>query len=68
MPLIYLGSAFGLILAMAVISGLDVHPDEWNGHVKAAGYYIENWLPPAVDDPRSEKNFALGLVISFMSI
>ena len=52
MPLLYLGSAFGLILAMAFISGLDVHPDEWNGHIKAAFYYVENWLPPAVDDPR----------------
>jgi hypothetical protein len=52
MPLLYLGSAFGLILAMAFISGLDVHPDEWNGHIKAAVYYIDNWLPPAIDDPR----------------
>ena len=41
-----------MILAMGIISGLDVNPDEWNGHVKAAAYYIENWLPPAVDDPR----------------
>ena len=52
MPLMYMGSALGLILAMATVSGLDVNPDEWNGHVKAAAYYIENWLPPAVDDPR----------------
>jgi len=52
LPLIYIGSAFGLILAMGFVSGLDVHPDEWNGHIKAAAYYIENWLPPAVDDPR----------------
>ena len=37
---------------MGIISGLDVNPDEWNGHVKAAAYYIQNWLPPAVDDPR----------------
>ena len=61
LPLIYLGSAFGLILAMAAISGLDVHPDEWNGHVKAAGYYVENWLPPAVDDPRVVKEGMLSL-------
>jgi hypothetical protein len=52
MPLIYMGAAFGLILAMGFISGLDVHPDEWNGHTKAAAYYLQNWLPPAVDDPR----------------
>lgn len=52
MPLLYLGTALGMILAMGFISGLDVNPDEWNGHVKAAAYYIQNWLPPAVDDPR----------------
>lgn len=52
MPLIYLGTALGLILAMGFISGLDVNPDEWNGHIKAAAYYIQNWLSPAVDDPR----------------
>lgn len=51
LPLIYLGSAFGLILAMAFISGFDTHPDEY-GQIKAAAYYIQNWLPPAVDDPR----------------
>jgi hypothetical protein len=52
LPLIYLGTASGLILAMGFVSGLDVHPDEWNGHIKAAAYYILNWIPPAVDDPR----------------
>jgi hypothetical protein len=52
MPLIYLGTALGLMLAMGFVSGLDVNPDEWNGHIKAAAYYIQNWLPPAVDDPR----------------
>jgi len=52
MPLIYLGTALGLILAMGFISGLDVHPDEWRGHLKAAAYYIQNWFSPAVDDPR----------------
>jgi hypothetical protein len=52
LPLIYLGTAFGLILAMGFVSGLDVHPDEWNGHIRAAAYYILNWIPPAVDDPR----------------
>ena len=59
LPMIYLGSAFGLILAMALISGLDVHPDELGGHAKAAAYYIQNWLPPAVDDPRVEKTLSL---------
>lgn len=52
LPVAYLGTALGLILAMGLVSGLDVHPDEWNGHIKAAAYYLQNWLPPAVDDPR----------------
>ena len=52
LPLIYLGTAFGLILAMAFISWKDVHPDELGGHVKAASYYLQNWLPPGVDDPQ----------------
>ena len=59
LPLIYLGTAFGLILAMGFISGLDVHPDEWGGHIKAAGYYLHNWLPPAVDDPQVTKTLSL---------
>ena len=52
LPLIYLGTAFGLILAMAFVSGKDAHPDEWGGHIMAASYYLHNWLPPAVDDPQ----------------
>lgn len=52
LPLIYMGTASGLILAMGFISGLDVHPDEWGAHMKAAAYYIDHWLPAAVDDPR----------------
>jgi hypothetical protein len=59
LPLIYLGTAFGLILAMGFVSGLDVNPDEWNGHIKAAAYYMQNWLPPAVDDPRIESSISI---------
>jgi len=30
------GTAFGMIWPWGIITGLDVNPDEWNGHVKAA--------------------------------
>jgi hypothetical protein len=59
LPLIYLGTASGLILAMGFVGGLDVNPDEWRGHVRAAAYYIQNWLPPAVDDPRGESSISI---------
>ena len=59
LPLIYLGTASGLILAMGFVGGLDVNPDEWRGHVRAAAYYIQNWLPPAVDDPRVESSISI---------
>lgn len=52
LPLLYLGTALGMILAMGIVSGTDVHPDEWGGHMKAAMYYIHRWLPAAADDPR----------------
>jgi len=51
LPLIYLGCALGVILAMAFISGLDVHPDEL-GHANSVSYYSDAWLPPSVDDPK----------------
>jgi len=59
LPLIYLGSAFGLILAMGFVGGLDVNPDEFRGHARAAAYYIQNWLPPAVDDPRVASSISI---------
>jgi len=51
MPLLCLGCALGVILAMGFISGLDVHPDEL-GHASSAGYYRDAWLPPEVDNPK----------------
>ena len=51
LPLIYVGCAFGLILAMAFVSGRNSHPDEWS-HILCAGYYVNSWLPAAVDDPK----------------
>ena len=59
LPLMYMGTAFGLIMAMGFVGGLDVNPDEWRGHVRAAAYYIQNWLPPAVDDPRGESSISI---------
>lgn len=43
---------FALILTMAVLTGPDMHPDEFV-HRSAAEYYSQhnNWLPPAADDP-----------------
>ena len=64
LPLMYLGCALGLILAMAFISGLDVHPDEM-GHEHAAIYYSEYWLPPSIDDPRILKTIS-GFGISYL--
>ena len=51
LPLIYVGCAFGLILAMVFVGGRTCHPDEW-GHITSAGYYSDSWLPGAVDDPK----------------
>ena len=64
LPVIYLACALGLILAMAVISGTDVHPDEI-GHEHAANYYRDSWLPPAIDDPRMVKT-ASGFGVSYL--
>ena len=51
LPLLYLGCAFGLILAMVFVGNRTCHPDEW-GHLISAGYYSDSWLPRAVDDPK----------------
>jgi len=63
-PVIYLGCALGLILSMAFISGLDVHPDEI-GHANSAGYYSDSWLPPSVDDPKILKTIS-GFGVSYL--
>lgn len=64
LPLVYLGCSLGLILAMAVISGPDVHPDEI-GHEHAASYYSDSWLPPSIDDPRMVKTIS-GFGVSYL--
>lgn len=64
LPLLYLGCALGLIVAMAFISGLDVHPDEI-GHQQAAAYYSDAWLPPSIEDPRILKTIS-GFGVSYL--
>jgi hypothetical protein len=64
LPVIYLGCALGLILAMAFISGTDVHPDEI-GHENCANYYSEHWLPPSIDNPKMLKTVS-GFGISYL--
>lgn len=64
LPLLYLGCALGLILAMAFISGMDVHPDEL-GHASSARYYSDAWLPPAVQDPEVVKTIS-GFGVSYL--
>lgn len=41
----------------AIRSPLDSHPDELF-HVEAAAYYVDNWLPPAVGDPRADNSYS----------
>jgi hypothetical protein len=45
-------SAAVLILAMMVVSSgtMAYHPDE-PSHVGSYSYYVDHWVPPAVDDP-----------------
>lgn len=64
LPVLYLGCALGVILAMAFISGLDVHPDEL-GHANSAYYYNDSWLPPSVDDPKVLKTIS-GFGVSYL--
>lgn len=54
-----LAAAWMLVAAMAMTSttSRSVHPDEYN-HVAAASYYLNNWIPPAVDDPRIAASYS----------
>ena len=47
---IMLGGVVLLVMTMAVISDLNVHPDELY-HIASTKYYADNWNPPHVDDP-----------------
>ncbi len=43
-------TAFGLIMAMALISDFNTHPDEYV-HVTAGEYFSDHTLPPKIGDP-----------------
>ena len=49
---------FTLVLVMAVISEKDVHPDEYT-HLPASQYYLNNWLPPIVEDPAIRSSYSI---------
>ncbi|HWM24595.1 MAG TPA: hypothetical protein VNP98_07205 [Chthoniobacterales bacterium] len=51
------GAVAALILAMAVVSKFNAHPDEYL-HFEAAKYFSTHWLPPALDDPAIEPSFS----------
>ena len=48
---------FFLVATMVVISEHNVHPDEFV-HVAASNYYIDNWLPPQIDDERIANTYS----------
>lgn len=64
MHLFYLGSVLALVLAMAMVSTPHGNPDEL-GHVKCADYYVNAWLPPAVDSPAALKTIS-GYGVSYL--
>jgi hypothetical protein len=52
-------AAWVFVAAMAMTSSTSqpVHPDEIH-HVAAANYYLSNWRPPEVDDPRIRDSYS----------
>lgn len=52
-------AAWVFVAAMAMTSSISrpVHPDEIH-HVAAANYYLSNWRPPEVDDPRIRSSYS----------
>ncbi len=48
----------GLIMAMAVVSRFNMHPDEYV-HVRAAGFYETHWLPPAICAPEAAGTYSV---------
>jgi len=47
-----------LVVTMAAVSKQNAHPDEYV-HLEAASYYVDNWLPPRVDDPAIEQTYSV---------
>lgn len=46
-----------LMLAMAILTKFNAHPDEYL-HFESARYYVSHWLPPALDDPAIVPTFS----------
>ncbi|MCW5198660.1 hypothetical protein VU07_03070 [Desulfobulbus sp. F4] len=57
MPLLA-SCAFALILAMAVISAVNTHPDELL-HISAGEYYQDHSLPPKAGDPAIAQTYSV---------
>lgn len=51
------GAAAALVLAMAVVSKFNAHPDEYL-HFEAAKYFSTHWFSPALDDPAVEPSLS----------
>ena len=49
--------ATALILAMALCSKFNAHPDEYL-HFETARYFAAHWLPPALNDPAIARTFS----------
>jgi hypothetical protein len=47
-----------LIIVMAGISERNVHPDEYV-HLYASSYYVDHWLPPALDDESVRNSYSV---------
>ncbi len=47
-----------LVMVMALLSTEKVHPDEYV-HIAAASYYMNNWLPPSVEDPAIVETYSI---------
>jgi len=50
-------AAAALVLAMAVVSKFNAHPDEYL-HFEVAKYFSTHWLPPALDNPAVQPSFS----------
>ena len=55
---IMMSMVFVLVLTMAVISQKNAHPDEYV-HIAATDYYLDNWLPPKVDDEAIAQTYSV---------
>ena len=54
----YLVFVLAVIVAMAVVSDDNKHPDEPH-HLLAAQYYLHHWLPPKIGDPAARPTYSI---------